>query len=240
MKNLLKILSISVILSVVVMACNSSGSKDDGTATQPGIHMVKVVEVIPTSVYSYVKVNEKDAEYWIAIPNTKLDVGKTYYFQNAHVMKDFESKELGRTFETLYLVQALSNTPTDMPEVPEGHATGKRPAQKQTTETIKHAKDETSIADIYANPAAFAGKQIKVRGKVVRYNPRIMGKNWVHIQDGTEANGKFDLTITTQDEAKEGEVATFEGTIYLDKDFGAGYTYDVIMEGAKKISSAKL
>ena len=71
-----------------------------------------------------------------------------------------------------------------------------------------------------------------MRGKVTKVNSGILGKNWVHIQDGTEAEGNFDLTVTTQETAKVGDVVVVQGKITLNKDFGSGYKYDVIMEEA--------
>jgi hypothetical protein len=58
----------------------------------------------------------------------------------------------------------------------------------------------------------------------------IMNRNWIHIQDGT--GDKLDLTVTTTENIALGSVVTLKGTIALDKDFGAGYRYDIIMEGA--------
>ena len=75
---------------------------------------------------------------------------------------------------------------------------------------------------------------MKIKGQVTKFSPNIMGKNWVHIQDGTNDSGNYDLTVTTNDVVKVGDVVTFEGTIVLKKDFGAGYFYEVIMEDAKK------
>ena len=57
-----------------------------------------------------------------------------------------------------------------------------------------------------------------------------MGKNWIHLQDGTEFSGKNDLTITTNMAASLDKMITIEGTIVLDKDFGSGYYYEVILE----------
>ena len=62
-----------------------------------------------------------------------------------------------------------------------------------------------------------------------------MNKNWIHIQDGTDNSGKFDLTVTTDIEVKVGDTITLEGAIALDKDFGFGYKYEVIMEDAKLV-----
>jgi hypothetical protein len=62
-----------------------------------------------------------------------------------------------------------------------------------------------------------------------------MEKNWFHIQDGTSNEGEFDLTITSlEEEIKLDEVITFEGTIVLNKDFGYGYKYDILLEDAVK------
>jgi hypothetical protein len=74
-----------------------------------------------------------------------------------------------------------------------------------------------------------------MKGQVVKVNDEIMDKNWVHIQDGTADGDHFDLTITTLEKVAVGEVATFEGTIALDKDFGYGYAYELIMEDAKLV-----
>ena len=92
-----------------------------------------------------------------------------------------------------------------------------------------------TISDLLANKKSYSGKVIKVKGKVTKYNPGIMGKNWVHIQDGSEFEGGFDLTVTTDNQAIVGEIITFKGKIVLDKDFGYGYFYNVLMEEGKPI-----
>ena len=71
---------------------------------------------------------------------------------------------------------------------------------------------------------------VKLRGKVVKYNAGIMGKNWIHLQDGTSNGDENDITITTEMSAKVGDIITVEGKIALDKDFGAGYLYKIIVE----------
>lgn len=92
-----------------------------------------------------------------------------------------------------------------------------------------------TIADLFANKKTFDGKVVKVKGKVTKFNEAIMGKNWIHIQDGTEYKGDFDLTVTTDTYAPVGDTITFEGKIALDKDFGYGYKYKVLMEEGKQV-----
>ena len=99
--------------------------------------------------------------------------------------------------------------------------------------TVVPCEGCTSISDLFSNKKTYSGKLIKVTGKVTKYNPSIMGKNWVHIQDGSEYKGDFDLTITTDQQVSVGETITYEGKIALDKDFGYGYFYTVLMEEGK-------
>jgi len=100
---------------------------------------------------------------------------------------------------------------------------------------VEPCADCVTIAKLMADKKSYKGKVIKVKGQVTKYNAGIMGKNWVHIQDGTDYENNFDLTITTDIGAVVGEIVTFEGKIALDKDFGYGYAYEVIMEEAKTV-----
>jgi len=97
---------------------------------------------------------------------------------------------------------------------------------------VKHGDGEMSISEVFEQKAELVGKSVTVKGKVTKYNPSIMGRNWVHIQDGTEYSGEFDLTITTADEVAVGEQVVFTGTLAVDRDFGYGYKYSTIIENA--------
>jgi hypothetical protein len=71
-----------------------------------------------------------------------------------------------------------------------------------------------------------------VKGQVVKLNNMIMNRNWIHLRDGSTGED-VDLTLTTTDNVQLGAIAAFEGIIALNKDFGAGYMYEIIMEEAK-------
>jgi len=107
---------------------------------------------------------------------------------------------------------------------------GSKVAIEKINVSIQPCKDCVKISDLLQNKKSYSGKAIKVTGQVTKYNPGIMGKNWIHIQDGSEFQGAFDLTITTDKKVSVGETITFEGKIVLDKDFGYGYFYSVLME----------
>lgn len=91
-----------------------------------------------------------------------------------------------------------------------------------------------TVAEIITKSAELKDQTVMVRGKVVKYNPDIMGKNWVHLRDGTGStvDETNDLVVTTEDEAKIGDVVTAKGVVRTDLDFGSGYTYKVLIEEA--------
>ena len=98
------------------------------------------------------------------------------------------------------------------------------------SEKIAAAKDVVKVEEVFAKKDALNGKKITVKGEVVKFNSGIMGKNWVHIKDGSGKPGTNDLTATTKDTAKVGEKVVVTGTLAVGKDFGAGYKYEAIIE----------
>ena len=107
-----------------------------------------------------------------------------------------------------------------------------------TSEPIKVEKakgaDAYDVSETYEKAGKLDKKTVVVRGKVVKVSKGIMGKNWVHLRDGSGDPGKGtnNLVVTTQDVPNVGDVVTAKGTLYKDKDFGAGYKYRVIVEEA--------
>ena len=95
--------------------------------------------------------------------------------------------------------------------------------------------DGKTIAELYAQKAELKDKNVEVRGKVVKYLPQIMGKNWIHVRDGSGSADRKnnDLTVTTKDTAAVGDVVLVRGVVHLDRDLGAGYQYPVLIEDAK-------
>ncbi len=238
MKVNLFILFIAV--SGLFVSCGSSATESsDNDTVQPanGVHKVTVEEVIQTSTYTYLRVKENGTDFWVAISKSEVEKGGTYYFDNEIEMKDFESKELNKTFESIFFVDNFR----DKPEKEQnninlsGDFSHGVPNNAKTEINVTKAEGGITIQELFANKEEYAGKTVKIKGKIVKVNSAIMGKNWVHLQDGTSYEDKYDLTITTLEEHNKDDVVTFEGIITLDKDFGAGYFYDVIMEDGKAL-----
>ncbi len=195
---------------------------------------IVVQEVLQANSYTYVKALEGSESIWIAIPKREVEVGEVYYYEQGMEMKDFKSKDLDRTFESIYFINGISAQPKisslkDEQTLDDEAHKKKDPVQKQEL-NIQKEEGVTSIGDLYEHKTDFENKTIKVKGLVTKFNPSIMKKNWVHIQDGTGGDDSFDLVITTKDFVKVGEIATFQGSIAINKDFGYGYKYDLMME----------
>lgn len=212
----------------------------------------EVVEVVQGNTYTYLKVRESVGEKWMAISRQEINAGDVYYYDEGLQMTNFHSKEIDRTFEEIYFVSTISTTPIaggeaamggmhgigSMGDSPMGEShQGKVETEENSAISLDKSAGEITVGQIFEGKEKFSGKEVELRGIVVKVNKEIMGKNWIHIQDGTKGNGVFDLTITSLDLAEVNDEITVKGTITLNKDFGYGYSYDVIMEEAKVLKT---
>jgi hypothetical protein len=191
--------------------------------------------------YTFIKANENGSEFWMAVREMPVEVGETLYFKTAMEMKNFESKSLNRKFDSIWFVDNVSKTPANdgamsgnsaMPGMAPSASGHTKPKVDAENVKVDHLSDGETVATINKNRKALAGKKVKIRGIVTKYNGGIMNRNWIHIQDGTQDGANIDVTATSDQAAKVGDTVVIEGTVTVDKDFGAGYFYDVIIENA--------
>jgi hypothetical protein len=222
-----------VLISIFTISCQNKQQSSNINPPDQDNQKALVKEVIQTTSYTYLRVEKNDHEDWIAINKQEIENGSTIYYKDGLKMENFESPELNRTFETVYFVQEISDKPIGL-KMPAG-MTGsepKKPVLSKLDINIEQPSGGISIAELYANRKNYAGKSIKVRGQVTKVNMAILERNWLHIQDGTAEGNNFDLTVTTILEPKIGDVMTFSGTLTLNKDFGSGYSYELLLEDA--------
>ena len=207
----------------------------------------KVKEAMNSGGYTYVLLEFEGKETWVAMPETSVSVGDELMLQPGDVMKNFHSKTLNRTFETIIfspgpMTRDSAGGKEDSASSASASArkaakhTGSPRLSKAVKEPIGKAEGENAVTvkEAYARAKELNGRQVTVKGQVVKVSANIMGRNWVHIQDGTGDvdSGDFDLTVTTKDLPEVGDVVLVTGTLHADKDFGAGYFYKVIIEEA--------
>jgi hypothetical protein len=196
--------------------------------------MGNVEETMNSAGYTYVLVNTGTDKVWAAAPEFAVQVGDPVIVPEGMPMANYHSKSLDRTFDMVYFVDGVMVGGEQMmgePKMPEGHPV----VQVDKTvdlSGIKKVEGGKTVAEVFAGKDQLNGKTVAVRGKVVKFSPEIMGKNWIHLQDGTGNEGTNDLTVTTASAAKVGDTVTVKGTVVANKDFGFGYKYDVIMEDA--------
>jgi len=221
-----------------------------------------VVESMDAARYTYVLIDTGTEKVWAAAPQFKVAKGDKVWASSGMPMKNFKSETLNRTFEVVFFAEAIgpdTGTPPTAAAMPPGAmppgamagamagAAGDQPGSmpaghpdvsKVATDSaidlknIKKADNGKTVAEIYASKAVLAGKAVALRGKVVKVNAQIMGRNWLHVRDGSGGEGSNDLTVTTDGMAKVGDTVLVQGTLVTGKDFGSGYKYDVLVEGA--------
>lgn len=91
-----------------------------------------------------------------------------------------------------------------------------------------------TVAAVNQNKTTLVGKTIRAQGKVVKVNNGIMGRNFVHVQDGTgdAKTTTNNLIATSKQTAQVGDSVTISGTVVVNRDFGSGYTYPLLIEDA--------
>ena len=195
-----------------------------------------VLEVKDVESYTYVRLKTKDGETWAAVGKAPIKTGSEITIENVMVMTNFESKSLNKTFPSI-LFGTLAGAGGAAPSaaVAAAHA-GAGKAVDTTDIKVPKATgaNAKTVAEVVSKGASLKDKPVLVRGKVVKYNPGIMGKNWIHLRDGSgsAADSTNDVLVTTTQSAKLGDVLTVKGVVHTDRDFGAGYAYKVLIEEA--------
>lgn len=214
--------------------------------SKSAIHYGKVLEVTPAMGYKYLKVDENGTVQWVAIASAPVEVGDTIGYDKRTVMKDFKSKTLGKTFKEIifandvYLPQktAVPGTLKSMLGLDRGqqaHTTAAKPAESDKPAKPFVKKAFYTVEEVHMWRHALQGKTVKVKGKLYKVSRNIMKRDWVHIGDGTgnEQQLTDDLVFTAKGVPfKAGDKVIASGKVAVDKDFGYGYFYDVIIEDA--------
>jgi hypothetical protein len=201
----------------------------------------KVLETTNAAGYTYILVDTGTNKLWAAAPQFQVKPGDRVEADASMPMPKYHSKTLNRDFDVVYFTGAVAvngiraagagaagNLPKDHPPV-----LGITKASQFDLSGLKKAEGGETVAEIYRQKDKLTGKEVKVRGKVVKYNSGIMGKNWLHVQDGSGATGSNDLTVTTSTNAKVGDTVLITGKLSANQDFGSGYKYALIVQDAK-------
>ena len=193
----------------------------------------KVVEVINTSGYTYAQVDTGKKKVWAATTTTPVRKGDVITFSTAMPMDNFHSDSLKRDFAVVYFgngfVMGKANPAQPIRGTGVQHCAVQASTDAKPAKGIREVKGGNTIAELYSDRQTLAGKTVRLRGKVTRFTAGVMGRNWLHIRDSSSPK---DLAVTTSGTAAVDNVVVVEGKLALDRDYGFGYAYPVIVEGA--------
>jgi hypothetical protein len=227
-------------LVICMLVATSLGWAGDKSAARPPAADAvsgEVLEVRDVESYTYLRLKTAQGETWAAVATAPLKKGAKVTIENVTVMNNFQSKALNRTFDKVVfgtLAGAQGSTAAAGKQAASPHPGAAKVADVDVRVAKATGANARTVAEIMSKPAELKDKPVLIRGKIVKYNPSIMGKNWIHLRDGSgsEADNTNDLLVTTSEDAKVGDVVTVKGVVRVDKDFGSGYSYKVMVEDA--------
>ena len=242
----MRLLSVLLLLPLVI-ACQGGDPEPVREEATPdpteNAFVGVVIETMDAGGYTYVMVDTGEGLIWAAGPQQPMEIDDIVVIGKSMAMPNFHSESLDRDFEMIYFVthfgdenvrahgtamaKGLTADPhAGVPGV--GMVAESEPVDLGDLELV-----DRTVAEIYANRAELDGTGVRVRGEIVKALSGIMGKNWLHIQDGTGEPGSNDLTVTTGAMGPIGTKVVVEGRLGVDRDFGSGYNYEVIIEDAR-------
>ena len=210
----------------------------------------KVLETTNTAGYTYIRIDTGKKKVWAAAPTFTVKVGDKAAIAGGLPMPNYHSTSMNRDFDVVYFTgnvvvngvvpvvdPKMGELPKDHPPIGGASGSAKPTASaKLDFAGLKKAPGGKTVAEVFGAKEKLGGQKVVIRGKVAKYSAMIMGKNWIHLRDGTGSQGTDDLVVTTDAKVKVGDTILVTGNITLDKDFGAGYKYDVLIEDAKVVA----
>ena len=250
MRTRLPLPLLTVLIATLAGLGGCSSPADEGTPTQPSAPAPasgaaravtpgvppgtgKVLETMDAGSYTYVRVDLGGKDVWAAGPQVTVKPGATVTLPSGMAMTNYRSATLDRTFPVVYFVGAIeTGEPAANADAAIAAAHASVATVAPAAAPIARLEGGSTVEEIVSKSADFAGKDVAVRARVVKFNVGILGTNWIHLQDGTGAAGTNDLTVTTDATVAVGDIIVVRGKVTTDKDFGSGYRYAVIVEKA--------
>jgi hypothetical protein len=239
MKKLLIALAVAVTLPIPCAA---------GDAASPPMGAVKgkVLEVLDGGAFTYLHLKTADGESWAVVRRAMVEKGEQVTIEDPEVMQNFESKALQRKFEFVVFgtlagaanAAAAPGSAALGPPHAGAHPNlrGGNPPAMPDVDAVKVAKaegpDARTVAEVNADRLALADRRVTIRARVAKVTPGVMGRNWIHLRDGSgaAADNSDDIVVTSKAEPKVGDVVVANGVVRTDVNLGSGYAYKVLVE----------
>ena len=225
-----------LLAAMAAFLLNTTWAAGDPPAAQPQALKGEVLEVKEVDAYTYLRLKTKDGELWAAVNKSAVRKGAQVTIENPMMMRNFESKALKKTFDRIVFGTLAGTGAASMgasPGDPHGRV-AQAPEVADVAVPKAQGPDARTVAEIYGKRTELKDKPVLLRGKVVKVTSAVMGKNWLHLRDGSGSpkDGTNDVLVTTKEEAKVGSIVLAKGVVRTDVDLGSGYAYKVLVEDA--------
>ena len=225
-----------LLAAMAMLFVNTGWAAGDSPAAQGQTVKGEVLEVRAADPYIYLRLKTKGGELWAAVNKAPVQKGAQATIENATMMSNFESKSLKKTFDkilfgTLAGAGAASGS-GDLGQVHRGVI--QSPGVADAVVPKAQGPDARTVAEIIGRRAELKDKPVLLRGKVVKVSSAVMGKNWLHLRDGSGSakDNTNDIVVTTKEQTMVGSVVVARGVVRTDLDLGSGYAYKVLIEDA--------
>ncbi len=233
----MKFLNTLILIGVLILNAPETIATEAGPGSDLAVG--RVVETIEAAGYVYLRLEEQDK--WIATPIFAVSVGDQIQYTDGMEMRDFYSKALDRTFESVFFIQnaSLVNEDTGASHaaaIEKGHAgidmpmPGPTSVQLPAVGLITPLPEGKTIADIFAESTQLDGQVVSLNARVIKVSKNIMGKNWITLQDGTGTEQNNQLKATSKQAPSKGDILIVRGIVRANVDIGSGYKYKVLLE----------
>lgn len=206
-----------------------------GFAADAEIHSGTVTYAKTAGSYTYIKLKESGKESWLAALPMIVAVGDQVEYVGGDTMKDFKSKAMNQTFDSIRFVARIHVVNKDMPmdAVHRGSKAGNTLAVAPVQGEIAKPKGGRTVAELFNDKDKLNGKKVLARAKVMKVSQNILGKNWVTLADGTGQSPSDKMVATTMETPAVGSVVNVSGLLKTNVNLGAGYQYKAIIEEAR-------
>lgn len=234
-RKALNIAAVSIIINFMCVSVLCSQPHQGAKANNQdwAFHKGKATSVLNVPSYTYIELEGESGRTWIAVSSMEAKVGDKVWASEGIEMRDHNSKALDRIFSVIHFVSRAETERGRSEKTTKKKGKKKKIAASPLKGRIAKAKGGYTIKELYDKKKKLEGKELSVKGMVVKAAAKIMGKRWFHLQDGTGDKEVLDLVITSDNDAERGDIILVTGTLGVDVSFGHGYNYDIIIQNAK-------
>jgi hypothetical protein len=107
---MMKIIFVFGVLAAISGNANADNGQNISATTRPAYQLANtgtVLEVINSEMYTYLQVSSEAGAVWLAAYKNDIAKGDTVRYSKGVVMRNFQSKSIKHTFDTIIFVDSV-------------------------------------------------------------------------------------------------------------------------------------